>query len=437
MRKGKRVYKTALSVVLSCLSLAAFAQSSSINTFSPYSFYGIGDIMAQGPSSSHAMGGVGLGFRSPISINTLNPASFSAIGQRTALFQVGLYGQNYYLKSQTTRSSYNTFNVSEISLQLPLAKGLGVALSVSPYSSVGYRIAQSEEGSDIWEDVGYVHYLYSGAGGVNTYRAGIGYALTEWLSLGVEMVYYQGNITRNFQQTIVPVTGSGYYLGMSSDNQEHVSRVFADFGLQARLWNEGNRALNLGVSYSMGGRLNSRVSEVVMHGPYFSAVGYDEVVNRQYRSGFRLPHILRGGLYYQGEKFSAGLDYGYGGWSVNGADDKLGVRYRDTHSIAAGIQFIPKPGDVRRIMNRWSYRLGARYDQYYMVIGGRNIDEAAVTFGVGIPLGTRAVNNVNVGLEFGTRGTVAGGLVRENYFKVSVGISLFGDDYWFVKYRYD
>ena len=163
-------------------------------------------------------------------------------------------------------------------MQLPIAEGLGFTVGISPFSSVGYRITQSEEGSDVWEEIGYVHYLYSGSGGINSYRAGLGYAVTDWLSLGAEMIYYQGNITRNFQQTVVPVTGSGYYLGMSSDNQEHVSRVFADFGLQARLWKKNNRTLNLGISYSMGGRLNSRVSEVVMHGPYFSAVGYDKVV---------------------------------------------------------------------------------------------------------------------------------------------------------------
>ena len=210
MRIENRVYKAVLSFLLSCLPLAVSAQSSSINTFSPYSYYGIGDIMAQDPSFSRAMGGVGLGFRSPIAINSLNPASYSAINRQTALFQVGLYGQNYYLRSQDTKSSYNTFNVSEIALQLPIAEGLGFTVGISPFSSVGYRITQSEEGSDVWEEIGYVHYLYSGSGGINSYRAGLGYAVTDWLSLGAEMIYYQGNITRNFQQTVVPVTGSGY-----------------------------------------------------------------------------------------------------------------------------------------------------------------------------------------------------------------------------------
>lgn len=147
MRIENRVYKAVLSFLLSCLPLAVSAQSSSINTFSPYSYYGIGDIMAQGPSFSRAMGGVGLGFRSPIAINSLNPASYSAINRQTALFQVGLYGQNYYLRSQDTKSSYNTFNVSEIALQLPIAEGLGFTVGISPFSSVGYRITQSEEGS--------------------------------------------------------------------------------------------------------------------------------------------------------------------------------------------------------------------------------------------------------------------------------------------------
>lgn len=97
------------------------------------------------------------------------PASYSAVNRQTALFQVGLYGQNYYLRSQDTKSSYNTFNVSEIALQLPIAEGLGFTVGISPFSSVGYRITQSEEGSDVWEEIGYVHYLYSGSGRINSY----------------------------------------------------------------------------------------------------------------------------------------------------------------------------------------------------------------------------------------------------------------------------
>lgn len=427
---------------MAAVPASVFGQGSSINTFSPYSFYGIGDISRQGTAAMHGMGGAGLGSQSATAINYLNPASYSSIGQRTALLDVGLESQNYYLRSAETKSSYNTFNLRNIALQLPIAKGIGFAFSVSPYSSVGYRISGLDEGSGILENIGHVRYQYSGAGGVNQFKAGFGWSPVSWLSIGAEAVYYQGNITRNFKQTITPVTGNGHYLGVSSDNQEHINRILANFGLQATLFSQtmsgsqNKRTLTLGATYNMGGKLNSRISEVIMHGPYFTSIGYDEVVSKSYRSDFRMPDIFGAGLFYKSPKFSAGVDYYYGGWGVNGVVSEK-VKYRNTNTVVAGVQFIPKPGDVRRVLNRWSYRIGARYNEYYMLINGQKIDETAITLGLGIPLGTRGVNNINLGIELGTRGQTTNGLVKENYFKVSVGISLFGDDYWFMKYKYD
>ena len=439
MRSRKTCCNVLLAVLMAFLpaSLAAQTLGSSINTFSPYSFYGIGDLELSTTAASRGMGGVGLGFRSDKSMNLQNPASYSAIGRQTALFHVGMDGKATFLRSQTTDNSYLSFNVSDVAFQLPLAKGLGLAVSVLPYSSVGYRITTVEESPDVWENIGYVHYLYSGTGGVNQFKVGLGYAITDWLSVGAEMIYYQGNIRRNYSQTIETVVGDGYYLGVNSDNQEQVSRLFADFGIQARLMKQGDRSLTLGLTYTLGGKLNSKVIEQIEHGPYFTSIGYDEVVNRTYRSSFRLPHRFGGGLYYQGSRWSGGVDYRYDAWGVNGVDATTGVRYRDTHAVSAGVQLVPKAGDVRRIMNRWAYRLGVRYNQYYMAFDGHNIDEKAISLGVGIPLGARGVNAIDVGFEFGTRGVVAAGLVRENFFRVSIGLSLFGDDYWFMKYKYD
>lgn len=417
--------------------LSAQTLGSSINTFSPYSFYGIGDLETPVTAASRAMGGVGIGFRSDKTMNLQNPASYSAIARQSALFHVGIDGEATFLKSETTRNSYLSFNVSDVAFQLPLAKGLGMAVTVNPYSSVGYRITATEQSEDIWENIGYTQYLYTGMGGVNQIKLGLGYAVTDWLSIGAEMIYYQGNISRNYKQTIEPVVGDGYYLGLASDNQEHISRLMADFGVQARLMKQGSRTLTLGLTYSLGGKLNSRINEVIQHGPYFTSVGYDEVVNRTYRSSFRLPHRFGGGLYYQGTRWSGGVDYRFDGWGVNGVDATTGVRYRDTHTVSAGVQLVPKAGDVRKIMNRWSYRLGFRYSQYYMAFDGHNIDEKVISLGLGIPLGTRGVNAIDLGFEFGTRGVAKAGLIRENFVRLSIGLSLFGDDYWFMKYKYD
>jgi hypothetical protein len=55
--------------------------------------------------------------------------------------------------------------------------------------------------------------------------------------------------------------------------------------------------------------------------------------------------------------------------------------------------------------------------------------------------------SINAGIEFGGRGshksielanaTKRVGLIRQNYIKVSLGFSLFGEDYWFVRPKID
>ena len=65
-----------------------------------------------------------------------------------------------------------------------------------------------------------------------------------------------------------------------------------------------------------------------------------------------------------------------------------------------------------------------------------------MSIGFEIPFMMNTVSNVNVAFELGKRGnasTLNRGLVLERFFRVNVGITLFGGDYdyWFVKYKYD
>jgi hypothetical protein len=55
-----------------------------------------------------------------------------------------------------------------------------------------------------------------------------------------------------------------------------------------------------------------------------------------------------------------------------------------------------------------------------------------MNFGLGLPLG---VSKIDLGFEFGKRGTSSNGLIEENYFNVSVGINLGAK--WFEKRKID
>ena len=68
----------------------------------------------------------------------------------------------------------------------------------------------------------------------------------------------------------------------------------------------------------------------------------------------------------------------------------------------------------------------------------------AVTAGFGFPLKFMGTSSIDVSLEYGLRGSHALmsaspkiGMIRQDYFKVGLGFSLFGEDYWFVRPKYD
>ena len=67
-----------------------------------------------------------------------------------------------------------------------------------------------------------------------------------------------------------------------------------------------------------------------------------------------------------------------------------------------------------------------------MVIKEKRINDYGMNFGLGLPLG---FSKIDVGLEVGVRGTTYFNLVRENYFNLSVGLSL--SDKWFKKRKID
>jgi hypothetical protein len=51
-----------------------------------------------------------------------------------------------------------------------------------------------------------------------------------------------------------------------------------------------------------------------------------------------------------------------------------------------------------------------------------------------LPLGNR-LSNVNVGFEYGKKGTTSNGLLEENYFNFRLSLSL--NDIWFRKRKID
>ncbi len=451
-----------LIAVAMLLPFAAGAQTSSVNAFSPYTMYGIGEMNTPGTLPMRTMGGVGVAVRKVGDVNLLNPASYSIAPQKSFLFDFGVEGQNFYNSQRVTgeekHTAYNTFNIRDVALQFPLAKKLGLGLSLTPYSSVGYRMRYDHPFSSddpVWGNVGAVQYNYQGEGDVTEVKLGIGWEVFKNFSIGLAAQYYWGDIDRDFTSTTASITGSdtAYSSIVGSDNYS-ISSFKGQIGVQWVAVANQKRALTFGATFDFGGDLRPRVTSSITIDNMTSTVVRGDTTTLK----LVLPRQYAFGVYYQTSKWSLGADYEYRNWGgrnkgsvhtgVTGSgNDKHSytVAYTNTSTIKLGAEFTPGRYDVRHFFNRCSYRAGFRYGSFNQTFDGHRLGEWAVTVGVGVPVQFLAISGVNVGFEYGRRGyNIAEnlGLVRQQYFKFAIGFTLFGaggenKDYWFLRPKYD
>lgn len=82
------------------------------------------------------------------------------------------------------------------------------------------------------------------------------------------------------------------------------------------------------------------------------------------------------------------------------------------------------------MLSRSTIRAGIEYERLPYQVNQNNVDDIGINFGTSIPI--YSLSLLNLALKAGTRGTVNDGLVRENYIKVSLGLSI-NDNSWFYK----
>ncbi|MCH5329802.1 MAG: hypothetical protein J1E04_02465 [Alistipes sp.] len=434
----------------------AAAQTGSTNSYSPYSMFGIGELSTQGSLPMRSMGGVGVAWRSSSVASLLNPAGYSATARKSMIFNFGAEGMHidntqkkYAADGSYTglaRGAKNSANFHDISLQIPLAKGLGLGISLTPYSSVGYNMTVFEGDEGVWGDVGRVRHSYSGEGDITEVKLGVGWEFVKGLSAGVAAMYYWGDIDRSYGTAVVNnVTGMGSFSSTVGNDNYSVSNVKFQAGVQYNIISNSKRMLTVGATYDLGGSLKPKITRTV----YNSDLNSTDVVKEKERGQIRLPEQWAGGIFYKDARWAAGVDYVYRNWSGHNRNTPveiifggMEVGYVDTHTIKAGIEFTPNRFDVRSYFSRMSYRAGFRLGDYYQSFGGEKLGEYAVTMGIGFPVKFLGSSYIDFGLEYGGRGShkklsETVGLVKQQYFKIAIGISMFGTDDWFVRFKYD
>ncbi|MDT0645774.1 hypothetical protein RM545_03650 [Zunongwangia sp. F260] len=405
-------------VIVAILSTALTAAQE--NIASPYSYYGIGLTNFKGTVENRAMGGLSI-FSDSIHLNLRNPASYGRL--RLTTYSLGASHERTTLKSDEAESEAEISSLDYLGIGIPVGNNLGFGLGLVPYTSVGYRVL------DVNEDVAS---RLNGRGGMNKVFLSAGYQFNKNFSIGVDANYNFGN----FQNRRVVVREDIQY-GTRDIRRSDIQGFNFNFGLDYQAMLSDDLRLHVAGTYAPEVNLSSenfRELATVAFIPTGEAIV--EARNLDVAdTEFALPgQFTLGGGIGEPRKWFIGGEYnsiGKSSFLLNNSDD---AEYMDAAQYRVGGYYIPRYNSFTSYLGRAVYRGGFRYEETGLQLNNQSINEFGISFGVGLPVGAQ-FSNLNLGIEYGQRGTTDSGLIQENFFKVSIGLSL--NDKWFERRRFN
>lgn len=408
-------------VVGICLlfAIGTFAQE---GTASAYSFYGIGDIKFKGNVENRSMGGVNI-FPDSTHVNLQNPAGYAGL-KLTTLTLGGSYNTTN-LTTNTGEGKSRRSTIDYLALGLPITKKVGVGFGLMPYSSVGYKI-QSEGTSDR---------EYTGTGGVNRVFLGLGYKINANFSVGANADFNFGEIETTSLEfmdlieygsrelNVSTVRGFSFNTGVMWNK-----KIRKNLDLYASLIYTPESTLRLANERNIATIQRSSSSNPIVIDPQDIVVADTRI---------KLPSkIAFGAGVGEAKKWLVGAEYTFSKSSNfgNRFDDITNAVFENSSKISVGGYFIPDYDSFTSYLKRITYRAGFRHENTGLVIADKSIKDTALTLGLGFPV-TGSFSNVNLGVEYGKKGTKDLNLVEENYLNFTLSLSL--NDRWFVKRKYD
>jgi len=383
------------------------------------------------------MGGTGVGFTEPYSVILGNPASYAALAR--PVFEVGTSFRNSTLEYPDGKAKSRDANFEGFTFGVPFGHGKwGMALGITPFSDVDYSAKTSSP-----FDEGTVQYEYIGSGGLNQVFLGLGHTLFEQrtdslgntgsrLMLGADANYLFGSLeqTRN---AIYPPSGSFVNVrafsslilrGVSSN----ASMIWQGDLTHKHIKDEDNWRYNIGLTAQLPVNFNATYTKLVnTYTTSSETETFHDTV--EYNNGVKgkvdLPIGLGVGAGIQNSRWLFTAEVRTRDWSaasVAVGDYSLGSQLRKSMTYAAGARF--KPSVDGTLLQRMVYRAGVRHFDAPAELKGQLVSANALTLGVSVPLNHTQTNSfINIGGEFGQRGTGSDDLLREHYATLWIGLT--------------
>lgn len=415
-----------LGLIIFMINISVVGQS---DLSSPYSRFGLGDIYTGSPNTMlRGMGGVANAMSDRCLLNPSNPASYASIDTLSFLFDAGFYLKAATFSTSKLSESGSNASFDYASVGLSATKRWKLGFGIMPYTNREYNVITEHN------DLGKYNVSFQGEGGLNRVFFANGVKITKDLSVGVTVSYIFGTL---FDNTSIYYPDSTYFLNGKRSIEMRVNDFKFDYGVLYRLPIDKYN-ITIGATYSQGSKIASKRDlfirnmfkgfENQIESP-IDTLKYieNENVNIKVPGGFGV-----GVTFDKGDGWVVGADFNWTGWkgfTMNGVNDSL----QNSWNVAVGGSYKPEATSISKYYKKITYRAGFHFDQTYYNIYGKSINKYGLTFGFGLPV-PRSLTSFNVAFEIGSMGTIKNDLVKENYFNISISMSI--HDRWFIKKKY-
>ncbi|MET0391943.1 MAG: hypothetical protein ABW019_02330 [Chitinophagaceae bacterium] len=431
---------------------------------SPYTRYGLGDLVPSTNINSRGMGGISAGYNDILSINFNNPASyasFQAVGEQTskkmaygrALLDVGLNIDNRTLSEPNVVGKFTASNVlfSHVQVGVPLRPNWGLSFGLRPISRISYNIISRERLRDPNTNLPIDTASTTNQGDGGTYLASVG---TGWrinlgkgqaLSFGFNAGYLFGKKDYSTRRAIY--NDSLSYNSGNFQTKTTYGNLFVNAGIQYQTKLATDLYLSLGVYGNWKQTLNASqdiIRETYYYNESTGNVRLDSVYDRKdikgkivYPSSYTGGFVIEKLVSAQKAGWLFGVDFSQGNWSEYRSYGQADTSVRNKWELRAGAQLRPVPKS--NYFSNVAYRAGLFIGRDYIHVKS-DLPLLGVSLGLGLPL--RNYNRlspgqatvINLAFEFIKRGN-NDNLLKENMFRLSAGFSL--SDFWFVRKKYE
>jgi len=407
------------------------------NSGSFYSGIGFGLPVDYFSPFSMGMGISGVANYSGFSTNIANPAQWGLTGYTQATLSAKLDNTFSSDINSSTRNAF--FGIEQFQITVPIVRSrLGFSASITPMARGDFRKRSGGLHNPLPGLSNSVRYDFTtvGSGGVNRFETGLGFAVTDRISVGYA---FSANLL-SMNETVVPEFSSNQFRATNYERKKEGYSFGHRFGIYAftqNLFREEDQ-ISFGATISLPVEIEAEQKITAFRSVNNQRILVDYNENSPNRNGrIKLPLEFNTGLTYNLSRFinvSAEFMVQQWGDALYSFDTNQQELYKDRTRAGFGVQYHPyRSEQLGGFLSRMKYSTGVTYDTGSLEINNENIETIYFNAGIGL-ISVRSASSVDFSIHYGIRGTESVSLVKENIwgFKISLNLA----EWMFVRQRF-